>query len=177
MVHCTRITLVLLAALFASGLLFAQEDFQSKTLKHAKQVEEQKNHRTKQEDKLGSVLYDLLLLAEQSDTSAQKSETLHRILRNDKMRENTYQADSALRILINVKLRRLGDASVVTSAIAGLGGEVLRVGERTPYIYCRIHPKKLRGLILIDAVISVEEMAYGVQNLGRQGIIKRHRAP
>ena len=130
--------------LIAFGLFsaFAQGDISPQLRKHLQEIDERKSRRTKDEDKLESSIFEVMRLAEDADTSAQRAQKLR--LRLSRIRE--FKTDSLDRILVAVVLTSTSHTDETVAKVKSLGGEVITVGT-TPYILCRIHPKKLRILI------------------------------
>ncbi len=65
------------------------------------------------------------------------------------------------RIRVLIQLITIHDISDVASVIESLGGIVESVGKYSAFITCKIHPKKLRSLISLESITSIDPSIKG----------------
>jgi hypothetical protein len=153
---------IIIAILFLTFILsfsnaIAQNDeFIINVQKNIEKAEKEKALRTPDENKLATGLYDLMRLAEESDTSAEKRAKLSNLL----MRDKYLKTDAKERISLIVEFDSLKDAKGVEQIIQSVGGEIEHIGL-VPYIRCKIHPKKLRHLISSKTILSIKKVITG----------------
>ncbi len=137
----------------------AQRDVELNLRENIRQINDRKARLTGDEKKLDSGLYEVMRLAEEADTSVQKAEQLRLTLARSKL----LATDSLDRIQVAIDLTSVSTSNQIVSRIKSLDGEVIMVGS-TPYVICRIHPKKLRSLTTEDGVRRITYVVPGELN-------------
>jgi subtilisin family serine protease len=136
---------------------FSQSDDTAKSIEHIKKTEQAKRLLTVKEQKLTGELLGLLRLAEEATTSPGKKAKLEKTIR---AYDDIYQSDLKSRIRICLELKSNDVAQSVISLVKSLDGEIQYVGM-SAFIYCRIHPSRLRELISVDGITlitSIEQL-------------------
>ncbi len=118
--------------------------------------EKQQMVRTRDEKKLEGPLYQLLLLAEQSDTSKEKKRQFAKFLRAEK----NLHADPQNRISVIAELNSSSETTEVKNRILELGGQIQNVGV-VPYVRFMIPVKHLRGLLSMPAIFRIKTALEG----------------
>jgi len=121
---------LLTGILIAFGLFpaFAQGDISPEPRKHLQEIDERNSRLTKDENKLESSIFEVMRLAEDADTSAQKAQKLR--LRLSRIRE--FKTDSLDRILVAVVLTSTSRTDEIVAKIKSLGGEVITIRSWIP---------------------------------------------
>jgi hypothetical protein len=136
---------------------YAQVDQNSKAVDAYKQVEQEYASRPNDMKKLQSGIYELLKLAEAADSSEEANKEFKDILRID----NTLKADSKDRVRVMVHMKLIMDRGDVIRFIESSDGIVEETYQDFPYVLCKIHPKKLRGLASLSGVLTIKRNIEG----------------
>lgn len=143
--------------LLSASTIFSQEDhFLENVNKNLEKSKKEKALRPKEENKLSGNLSTILKLSEQADTSKEKKEELSLWLKMDK----DLHTDNNGNIIIIIELFSLNDTDNVKQMIQSVGGEIVKIGL-TPYISCKIRPKKLRNIISSNLIREITKSTYG----------------
>ncbi len=151
MSNLARIISILSLLILGSVLLFAQPDF-GRFKEHLKRIEAERRARPVETRKLLGALYDILKLAEAADTSKEKQKELALVLGN-----RALIVDAEGRLTVTLRITSWSKVAGVTKKIDSLGGIVDQTGPLPCYMICRVHPKHLRSLTLIQSIRTIEE--------------------
>ena len=146
--------------LLIASSAFTQGNFYQRVTKDMEQRDKEKKSLTKEEQKLScGLLVTMLQMAEKADSSDS-------IKQEFKKRVNEYErnkVDSKDRIHIIIVLRSIADIGNMVTKIQSLDGIVEEQGETVEYVVCKIHPKKLRDLILDNSVNRITDVPTSVR--------------
>ncbi len=121
-------------------------------LEQMEQSEKEYAARTNDERKLDEPTYELLRDAERADTSVEARQRFRFALDHDK----DFKTDSKDRVRIELGIRPRSEQANVETVILSLDGVVVFAAKDFGYILCQIHPKNLRKLASIPAVVSID---------------------
>jgi hypothetical protein len=158
----SSIVLVLLTVLIIASFptwteaQVSEREMDRKMQKQVEELERRKSLLTSQEQRLDSGLYELMLLAEQADTSAEKA----RELRFQVRASESLDADSTDRVRIAVYLPSTAFSAEVVDNVKAHDGEII-FGGNSSCILCRIHPKWFRQLLRLQSIDRISTQSEG----------------
>jgi hypothetical protein len=153
-------TFCITLAILLCGVRFAYPQIQVDTIawKHFLEVGQQSSARTHDEKKLDGVLYAILRVTEEPDTSELKKRSLDLILKLIK----ELRTDDSGRIIVNIECYGWSSLDISISEIRSLDFKIVEEPESFPIFVCRVYPQELRKLISIAGIKNIERSRSGI---------------